>query len=426
MSFIYNDQVSLKNSDAFNRVRTAQPFTLADYSHVYGESPELLTITAGSGTASVPVNKAAIRLTVGTDNGAYCIHQSRMYHHYMPGKSQLILSSFNMGASSSNGAVKRVGYFDDRDGIFFQQDSSGNLHWVRRSYATGVAIDTPVTQSNWNIDPCNGSGPSGFNLDITKTQLLSIDYQWLGVGRIRCGFVHEGTSIIAHEFYHSNNFSTVYWSNPSLPVRCEIRNLSAGSATASLDQICSTVISEGGYESSGIDFSKTTDLRTISVLNTQLPAIAIRLKSTFNGYPNRVTVRPAQIDFLAEDNNIKFEFWRLPGGTVSGTQSIQGGTWVSAGDDSSVEYNITATGWTSNGGNLFNSGFVAGSSTTGGAATKTPSSDVVQNPTSAKRGFISQNYDSTESNIFVLVITALTVTGGSNNFRVGMQWRETR
>lgn len=422
MSYLFNNVVSISNNDSFGRVRVSEPFTLADYSHVYGEAPELISVTAGVGTSVTTIGtEAAIRLAIGTENGAYAIHQSRMYHHYMPGKSQYILESFCFGATTSVGAVKRIGYYDDRDGIFLQQDSGGNLAFVQRSFVTGTAVDLTFTQSNWNIDKCDGSGLSGFNLDVTKSQLVFYDYQWLGVGRLRCGFIHNGDSVIAHEIYHSNYLSTVYWSNPSLPIRCEIRNTTTGSATASMDQICASVMSEGGYEGSGIDFAASSGERTIGIVGGSLPCIAIRLKNNFNNHPNRVTVRPGIVDMIGINNPFKYEIWRLPG-----TSSISGGNWVSAGEDSSVEYNITASGWTSSSGNLFNVGFIAASSTTKGGGSTTPVGGNIQTITSSKRGFISQNFDSTGSNIFAIIVTALEVTGGSCSFYGSMQWRETR
>jgi hypothetical protein len=422
MSYLFNKLVTLSNRDAFGRTTVSQPFTLADYSHVFGEAPELISLVNGVGsTISVVPNEASIRLIVGTADGDYAIHQSRMYHHYMPGKSQLILESFCFGGTTSIAASKRIGYFDDRDGVFFQQDGSGNLSFVQRSYVTGTAVDLTFTQSHWNKDKCDGSGQSGFNLDVTKSQLLFFDYQWLGVGRLRCGFVHDGENVIAHEVYHSNNLSTVYWSNPSLPIRCEVRNISSSTSTASMDQICASVMSEGGYEGSGIDFAAASELRYIETLFGTLPCIAIRLKNNFNGFPNRVTVRPGMVDMLGLNNPFKYEIWRLPG-----TSSIIGGDWISAGDDSSVEYNISATGWTATGGNLFNVGLIAASSTTKGGGATTPIGENVQTITSSKRGFISQNFDSTGSNIFAVIVTALEVTGGSCSFYGTMQWRETR
>ena len=129
MSYLFNKQVELNNNDAFGRTRMSSAFTLADYSHIYGESPELITVTGGNGSATAIANLACIRLQVGTGSGDYVIHQSRMYHNYMPGKSQNIISSFNFGATTSNAATKSLGYYDNYNGIFFQQDPSGNLHW---------------------------------------------------------------------------------------------------------------------------------------------------------------------------------------------------------------------------------------------------------------------------------------------------------
>jgi len=232
--------VVAEGTDAFNRLRVSEPLTLADYHHVGGENPEMLLQTSGSGTGTAVPSKSAYVLSLGQGDGDYVIHQSRMYHHYLPGKSQLINSSFCMGAGRAN-TVKRVGYFDDHNGVFFEQTATGALAWVERKTVNGVTTDTRVTQANWNRNTCNtsiagtgiGSPNLGVNgtwtLDITKTQLIMMDFQWLGVGRLRVGFVHNGAWIIAHEFYHSNVLDTVYWNNPSLPIRCEMRHPYYGS-----------------------------------------------------------------------------------------------------------------------------------------------------------------------------------------------------
>jgi hypothetical protein len=133
------------------------------------------------------------------------------------------------------------------------------------------------------------------------------DFQWLGVGRVRCGFVHNGQTIVAHEFYNSNFLPTVYMSNPNLPIRCEIQNTGITTG-AYFDQICATVISEGGYIESGIDFSinSGTTAQSITTGNGVYPILAIRLKNNFRNYPNRVIVRSGNINVYAEDNGEKF------------------------------------------------------------------------------------------------------------------------
>jgi hypothetical protein len=407
-------------SDAFGRLRVSEPYTLADYSHVYGEEAELLTANSGigSGTTTIP-NEASIRLTVGTGPTDYVIHQSRMYHHYMPGKSQLALESFTFGQPRAN-TYKRVGLFGNSNGIYLQQDGTGTLSLVQRSNTTGTVIETMYTQNEWNVDTCNGTGNSAFNISTANSQLWWCDYQWLGVGRVRTGFVHNGEFIVAHQITHSNTQPTVYWSNPSLPVRCEIRNYGVAVGTTSMDQMCATVMSEGGYKESGVDFS--ADSGAISLIKGNPGAykvcMAIRLKNAYKGQRNRSIVRLAGIDMFADSASCQWELWRLPSNT-----NITGGSWVSAGDDSVVEYNATAgTSFNTTNGNKMNSGWVAANNPSGKQAS---GSSALTDPSASKQAYISQNINSNDSNLFVLIARDLSPTADTS-FYASIQWRETR
>jgi hypothetical protein len=292
---------------------------------------------------------------------------------------------------------------------------------VKRTSISGSVVDeTPINQANWNVDKCDGTGASGFDLEVTATQLFFCDYQWLGVGRLRVGFVHDGEFIVAHEFEHSNTTSTVYWRNPNLPIRCEIRNTGVAVGTAYMDQICSTVMSEGGYIESGVNFSQYAE-NILLVKGSPAAAkclAAIRLKDTYQSLPNRSVVRLTDMNILSDGASIVFELWRLPGDS-----NITGGSWVSANDSSVVEYNITAgTSFNTTGGELFASGFVAANNPSGKQAS---GGNSIADPIKAKRAYISQNITSTESNIFALVARNLSTTADTNAY-ASMQWRETR
>jgi hypothetical protein len=402
--------------DAFGRLRTSEPFTLGDYKHLYSIDPDFIDVKVGTGaTVIFDANQAAAILNSGISTDGYCVHQTKRYHHYMPGKSQLIYSTFNYGVAQSN-VYKRTGYFDDRDGIFLEQAPDGTLSFVIRSYVTGIASDRKVAQSEWNKDRLDGNGPSGFTLDITKTQLFFIDFEWLGVGRVRCGFSIDGKNIVCHEFYNSNHLPTVYMSNPNLPVRCEVRNIGTQvGAGGSFIQICSSVMSEGGYTEAGREFSHTTNLRTVGI-GTTIPIIAIRLKNSFKGYPNRATVKLEDVSVFSNGANVKYEVVKLRSSV--GINST--GTWVSENTESVVEFNESATGISNTYFEDFIGGYAAGESQNSQKPTAT-SANATSGPTS-KKNFLSQNFDSTDSEIFSVRVT--NIGSDTTNVGVSLRWRE--
>lgn len=397
--------------DAFGRVRTSVPFTLGDYKHLYGIDANFIEKTNSGGSVTYYNNQACARLATTTSTTSSAIHQTKFYHHYMPGKSQLIKSTFNFYSAVAN-VIKRSGYFDDNNGIFFEQAGNGTLSFCIRTSVSGSPSDArKVTQANWNVDKCDGTGASKFNLDITKTQILFIDFQWLGVGKVRLGFVHDGKFILAHEFLNSNILATVYMPNPNLPVRCEIVN--TGTTTGGyLDQICSSVMSEGGYVESGQDWAVTSpSLRTLAS-GASLPVLCIRLSSAFKTYANRMTVRMGNLKVISTGENIKYQLIKL-----SGSSNLTGSTWVAVNTNSGVEYNATATAFT--GGEEIDNGWVTASSQGSQLSGGAPLSNT---PSSAKKNYIVQNYDSTDSEIYAIVVT--NIGASSTNVGVGLQWRE--
>lgn len=406
MTYLFQEE---QNIDAFGRGRVSMPYTLGDYKHLYGLDPNFIDYKVNGGNVTFQTNQACARLSTTSNTTSRVVHQTKFYHHYMPGKSQVILSSFNFYAATAN-VTKRTGYFDDNDGIYLEQSGNGTLTWVVRSFVTGTPVERRFTQSQWSEDKCDGTGPSGFNIDITKTQLIWIDFQWLGVGRVRCGFVHDGQYVLAHEFNNSNNLATVYLSNPNLPVRCEMLNTGVTTG-AYFDQICSTVISEGGYVEAGQDWAVTNTPRLLTSGST-LPIMAIRLKNTFRTYQNRMIVRMGNLNMFSDGENIKWRLIKLPD-----SSQLTETTWTSVDDDSGVEYNVDATAFTD--GDEIDNGWVGASTQGSQKAGGSPNSNI---PSSAKKNYIVQNYDSTNSEIYVVVATNLGAQ--STNVGVGMQWRE--
>ena len=266
--------------DAFARWRVSNPETLFDSKQIFDNQPLFWDDSEVSGTgtgSSHSVNEAATTISVGATTAGKRVRQTFRRFNYLPGKSQLILCTFSE-FDTATGLSKEVGYFDDDNGLFLRSDE-GTVSVVRRTYVTGSAVDNAVAQSSWNLDTLDGSGNSGITLDFTKTQILIIDFEWLGVGRARMGFVVDGIPVYCHEFNNANNLATVYMSTPNLPLRYSIENDGTGAADDFV-HICSSVQSEGGQEKLGI--LRHTDSGSVSSLasGTTYALLGIRLQST--------------------------------------------------------------------------------------------------------------------------------------------------
>lgn len=414
MSHLYNNKVDFidANKDAFGRLRISTPYTLNDYYFTTGVDTQFRSNTENGGAVNIQSSRASVNLTTSTATNSVAIHQSKMYHNYMPGKSQVIMTSFNLHSNTTN-VTKRVGYFDANNGIYLEQTGDGVLNWVIRSNVSGSPQERRIAQANWNLDTCDGNGKSGFNLDASNTQLSFIDFQWLGVGTVRCGFAHDGDYIIAHEFYNSNNLDTVYMRNPDLPVRYEIRNTGATTGGV-LEQICATVVSEGGYIEAGRDWAIQSNAKSILV-NQELPVLAIRLKNTFDGRPNRATVRLKGVEMFSTADNIKYKVLKLPD---SSFLSVGSNTWTSVSTVSAIEYISEAYAYTD--GQQFINGFVSASSQNDQKSVAGPA-NIQEGPT-ARKNYITQNIESSDSEIYVVV--ANNIGTATTSVYASFTWRE--
>jgi hypothetical protein len=336
------------SQDSFGRLRVSEPFTMFDSSHRFDDNDLWATSTATSGTAVFNANQGLVDLNVTSASGSSVIRESIKVFAYQPGKSLLTLNTFVMSPAKT-GLTQRVGYYGANNGFYLEQADS-SVSFVKRSVVTGSLVNTPVLQADWNGDKLNGSGPSGLTLDLTKAQILWMDLEWLGVGSVRMGFVINGQFILCHTFNHANIIASTYITTASLPLRYEIFNTAGTTGTSTLKQVCSTVLSEGGYELRGKQQSIGTPItapRTFAVAGTYYPIVGIRLIST---RLDAIVIATA-ISLIGLGNGKNYQ-WRV----VNGNVAISGGSWLPAGGDSAVEYNITGTSAT--GGRILASGYV--------------------------------------------------------------------
>lgn len=340
------------NSDAFGRTRISQPLTLFDSTHRYKDNNLWEDLIVGTGsTVGFATTQGLINIGIGTTAGCSVIRETTKTFSYQPGKSLLVLNTF-VPATPKENLRQRIGYFGADNGMYFEINDT-TPYFVERSLSTDT--ETSVAQDDWNIDKLDGTGVSGVTLDISKAQILWMDIEWLGLGTVRMGFVIDGQFIHCHSFHHANFIESTYITTASLPLRYEIANTGITTSSSTLKQVCSSVISEGGYELRGLQQAVNTpitapvDLPTPA--GTYYPVISIRLKSS----PNRLDaiVILTALSLMGTGNGPQYN-WQ-----VRASATTSGGTWVDAGEDSAVEYKIGGTSAT--GGRILASGFFSSS-----------------------------------------------------------------
>lgn len=335
--------------DAFGRARTSQPLTIFESFNRYVDDGSFVTSNTATATYSLNSNSASMELNVDTTTDAEVIRETTRVFAYQPGKSLQILTTFVMNEAKEN-LRQRVGYFSTQNGIFLEQDGT-TINIVKRSFSNGSIVETKAEQSTWNIDPLDGTGPSLKTLDLSKAQIFFTDIEWLGVGTVRSGFVIDGSLIHCHSFHHANEVTDAYMTTACLPVRYEIKNTAETANNSTFKQICSTVISEGGYSPTGKKFSvgySATQAKNLPTANTYYPVLSIKLK---NARKDSI-VLPRNVALVANGNNTRVNYRIVSGSNVTLTNS----NFTSVSSDSAVEYDISANAVS--GGRILTQGYV--------------------------------------------------------------------
>lgn len=304
------------------------------------------SLTSG-GTSTWDNYRSSVNISVTSTVGSKVVRQTRSVMRYVPGRpaeySQAVI--FNAHIS---GVRQRVGMFDDEDGFYFERSANGTLNCVIRSNTTGTPLETRVPQSSWNEDKLNGTGASGLTLDLSKSQLVVVDYEWYGVGAVTFSFVIDNETIKAHTFYHANTITDAWCSTPFLPMRIEMENVSATSG-ASMFQISTCHSQEAMSDSLGFPLSIATPItgKSLTSANTYYPVLSVRLKSVnLNG-----VFIPQYLQAGTTDNTF-INYQLLLNATLTGA------SWTNHPvSESIIQYDTTASAVT--GGTILNQGFAA-------------------------------------------------------------------
>lgn len=335
----YPGATNIAGTDAFGRARVAQPYTLFDSAFIGADNGKFDTQTTGGASTSFDSYSSTLSMTVGTASGDQVVRQSYRVFPYQPGKALEIFQTFVMAPTQSN-LRQRVGYFTNYNGIYLEQVGSTINLVIRQQTGASTYTEDVVTQTDWNGDPLNGSGASGITLDLSEAQIFYTAIEWLGVGSVFCGFIINGTYILAHTFNHANIVASTYMQSAQQSIRLEITN--TGTTTgATMKQICSSVISSGGYEPASTQRFAGRGLTyyNMSTAGTYYNLVSLRLATDGMAY-NKVVY----IDALntLTDSNQNMEWRAILNPTFSA-----GPTWANVTTfTQSTTSNVTVTGGT--------------------------------------------------------------------------------
>ena len=358
MSYLFNDLVGFKGDaiDAFNRLKVSEPFTLFDSQHRYQENDKWSTVAATGGTHSFNGNDSTIIMRVGLTAGSKVYRETKRVFAYQPGKSLLVLNTFAMNTPREN-LRQRVGYFGEKNGVYLEREGM-TAYITLRSNVTGTVDSTTrrIPQSSWNGDTFDGNGASGRVLSATGANIFWMDIEWLGVGDVRTGFFVDGRPVVAHTFHNDNLNLTTYMGTATLPCRYEIESIGngitgPGITGASLRQICSSVMSEAGYQGFSRRYNISTDGQPKNNISTTslVPIVSIRLPQ------DRLdaVVVPSNLSALITSSN-QAAGSRAVEYRVLFNTSLSGASWVKH-YNGNVEYDLSAA--TLTGGNDIIGGF---------------------------------------------------------------------
>jgi len=111
-----------------------------------------------------------------------------------------------------------------------------SVYGTTKMFAEDIAVkkyqvrELKVPQFQFNLDTFDGTGPTGYNMDLTKIQMIYIDYTWYGAGFIRWGArTINGDIVYCHKTQHGNREYNAFQRSGNLPGRFEAVNAPARS-----------------------------------------------------------------------------------------------------------------------------------------------------------------------------------------------------
>lgn len=312
--------------DAFGNLLTSNLSIVDQFNFIYGDIEGKYTDITGSGGTVTPLpSESTFRLSTTTTSGSYASRTTNQYYPYIPGVGSMVMMTVLIGDTGKTGVTRRWGLFDDDDGVYFEL--SGSVFSVNiKSSNSGSPTIEKVIQSDFAGDKASDDSLDEYVLDVSKFNLYWIDYQWLGVGRIRFGtFSPSGVRLVLHSVENSNKNVLPYMKRGTLPFRMEQFNETTVVSTSEMKLGCVSVSLQQSHQKYiGYKFLGISNFVQISG-SEYTPILSLKNMTPFNGQTNRITTFITECEsFISGGSAIisSFKNPNLTGSTFTGiTQS---------------------------------------------------------------------------------------------------------
>lgn len=334
-------EITGQNLGAFGDLVVAEKSPVVQMDFVYGIHPQLSTYTTTNSGRVAAENGLLIVESSTTVNGtATFFSKNPARYRAGQGITARFTVIFTTGVAQS---TQTIGMSDNGDGYFFGYNgtSFGILHKNR-------SVEAWYPQSTWNGDKADGTGPSGFNWDTTKGNVVQIVYPYLGFGNIKFFVQDNATSrfILVHTIRYNNTYTQTQLSNPSLKFKAYVGN--NGSTTNVRVRVGSVGIFLNGQRiylgpQFGVSNIKTG-------VSTEQSIFVVRNATTYNGIVNTGVLRLRSLSF-ANDNGTAIGRMRIiKGATIGGSPSfapvrgttVNNGVTITSGE-SVASFDVAAT-----------------------------------------------------------------------------------
>ena len=320
--------------DSFGRMVSSQVKAAYTIDFSCGCDPRDMSEFVANGGSWEVETAGGLRLSTSTTNGSSVALQTDEYFRYTAGFSTSYVFTMACGDAGKSGVVRKAGAFDPEDGVFYQIDENGLNVVIRNSIDTTERV---ISQSSFNGDPVDGTGISGYTVDVTKDNIYWIDYQWLGAGAVSFGMFINGEKIVLHREGHFNQLNHSYMRSGSRPFRVEQTNTSATGSGSEFRLFCASVIVNS--DAKPVLFDRNTPVTISETYNTagDIHMLSIRPAQTNQaGLINRrkVGISEAMISGISTTSGV-FMVKLIKNATITG------GVWEV--QNGAVEINKTAT-----------------------------------------------------------------------------------